>query len=506
VKPAELELGVVVGETQLDAVAMDRRSRLLAKAKVFRVAADLRTNLPNLRTHLGAVVRAVIADGSLDPRRIERVVVATHTRSSLLAQPGLKRVGVLRIGGPLTYALPPLSGWPTELRTRVSAGEAVVRGGAEYDGRPGAALDEAEIARFLDEVAREADSIAITSVFSPVAPEQELAAAELVRRELGPDTHVSLSHEIGSIGLLERENATVLNGALAGALEAPAAIVRDALESEGVGADVLVTQNDGTLMTLEHARRFPVLLLGNGPASAMRGAAYLSGVEDGLVVEVGGSRTDIGALVGGLPRESTRPTRIEGVRVAFRMPDVRTLAFGSCSLLDLRNDPPSIGEGIGQPLALGGSAPTLVDAARSGPDDGGLRDALRLAREALAGGVDRAKAELESPPLVAVGADELVPSDLPGVSEVIRPPDRDLARAIGAAMAPVSGRAECICPNQPEKRHAALDEVRASACAEAVYAGADPAAVTVVQVEEQPLTYLSDPAIRIRVKAAGPPG
>jgi N-methylhydantoinase A/oxoprolinase/acetone carboxylase beta subunit len=461
-----VELGIGMGERHVDAVAMDRRGRLHAKAKVRATASP--------RDDLGAAVRAVIANGSLDPRRIERVMLVGHRQTSLSEWPGLTRVAALRIGSPLTRALPPLSGWPTELRTRVSAGEAIVPGGAEYDGRPAAALDEEAIARFLGEVAGDADAIAITGVFSPVAPEQELAAAEIVRRELGPSTHVFLSHEIGSVGLLERENATVLNGALVGAVEGTAASIRDTLESEGVDAEVFVTQNDGTLMTFQHALRFPVLVIGNGPASAMRGAAYLSGVEDGLVVDVGRDRTDVGALVGGLPRELAEPTRIEGVRVAFRMVDVRTLPFGDGSLVDLDED---------------------------------AREALRLARDALAESVDRAKAELELPPLVAVGdADELVPDDLPGVSEVIRPPDRDLARAIGAAMAPVSGRAECICSNHPGKRQTALDEVRASACAQAVSAGADPATVTVVHVEEQPLTYLSDPAIRIRVKAAGPTG
>jgi N-methylhydantoinase A/oxoprolinase/acetone carboxylase beta subunit len=462
VPSADLQLGLDVGGTNADAVVMDRRGRLLGKAKV-RVTGDLRADL-------GAAIRAVITNGSLDPASIERVMLGTHSRSSLLEQRGLKRVGVVRIGSPLTLALPPLSAWPAELRTRVSAGEAVVRGGAEYDGRPAAALDEDEIARFLGEVAGDAESIAITSVFSPVAPEQELAAAELVRRELGTSTHVSLSHEIGSVGLLERENATVLNGALVGFVEDLATAVDDALESEGVDAETFVTQNDGTLMTLQHALRFPVLTIGSGPASAMRGAAYLSGVEDGVVVDVGGSRTDVGVLVRGFPRESASPARIAGVRVVFRMPDVRTLPFGGQSLVDP-----------------------------------GERSAA--IREALADGVSRAKAELQFPPLVAVGgADVLVPGNLPGVSEVIRPPDRDVAGAIGAAMAPASGQAECICANHPEKRQAALDEVRASACAQAVHAGADPAAVAVVQVEEVPLTYLADPAIRIRVKAAGPAG
>jgi hypothetical protein len=502
VPSADLQLGLDVGGTNADAVVMDRRGRLLGKAKV-RVTGDLRADL-------GAAIRAVITNGSLDPASIERVMLGTHSRSSLLEQRGLKRVGVVRIGSPLTLALPPLSAWPAELRTRVSAGEAVVRGGAEYDGRPAAALDDDEIARFLGKVGGDAESIAITSVFSPVAPEQELAAAELVRRELGPSTHVSLSHEIGSIGLLERENATVLNGALGGTVEGLAAAVDEALESKGVDAEIFVTQNDGTLMTLQHALRFPVLTVGSGSASGMRGAAYLSGVEDGLVVDVGGSRTDVGVLVRGSPRGSARPARIAGVRVAFQMPDVLTLPFGGGSLVDLGEDPPRIRDEIGEPLALGGTTPTLIDAAQASPDEAlanGLRHALRLAHEALADAVDRAGAEPHSPALVAVGAaDVLVPGDLPGVSEVIRPPDRDVARGIGAAMAPVSGHAECICSNHPDKRRAALEEVRASARARAVQAGADPVAVTVLRVEEVPLTYLSDPAIRIRVTAAGPAG
>jgi N-methylhydantoinase A/oxoprolinase/acetone carboxylase beta subunit len=450
VPPVELRLGLDVGRTNADAAVMDTRGRVLAKAKA-PVTGDLRADL-------GAAVRAAIQNGQLDPASIARVMLGTHGRSSLLAQE-LKRVAVLRIGSPLTHALPPLTGWPADLRARVSAGEAVVRGGAEYDGRPSAALDEDEIARFLGMVAGYAESVAITSVFSPVAPDQELAAAELVRRELGPSTHVSLSHEIGTIGLLERENATALNGALAGSMEGSAAALDGALDSQGVDAETFVTQNDGTLMTLHEALRFPVLTIGSGPASAMRGAAYLSGVQDGLVVDVGGSCTDVGVVLGGAPRESAGVPRIAGVRVACWMPDVRTLPFGGDS----------------------------------------------LGRQALADCVDRAKAELESPPLVAVGGGSaLVPGDLRGVGEVMHPPDREVACAIGAATAHVSGHAECICSGDPDKRKAALEEVRASACARAVRAGADPTAVTVVQIEEVPLTYMADPAIRIRVKAAGP--
>src|SRR5207244_12756592 len=89
------------------------------------------------------------------------------------------------------------------------------------------------ITRFLGEVGGQADGVVITSVFAPVAARHELLAAELVKRELG-DVHTSLSHEIGSIGLLERENATILNGALAGVARDVAGAMRDALTAHGL--------------------------------------------------------------------------------------------------------------------------------------------------------------------------------------------------------------------------------------------------------------------------------
>jgi hypothetical protein len=99
-----------------------------------------------------------------------------------------------------------------------------------------------------------------------------------------------------------------------------------------------------------------------------------------------------------------------------------------------------------------------------------------------------------------------VPDRLAGVSDIVRPADYEVANAIGAAIAPVSGQADRICPNRPDLRRRALEEVRAMAFSRAVHAGADPKAVEIVELEEIPLTYLVDPAVRIRVKAAGPRG
>jgi hypothetical protein len=82
--------------------------------------------------------------------------------------------------------------------------------------------------------------------------------------------------------------------------------------------------------------------------------------------------------------------------------------------------------------------------------------------------------------------------------------DADVANAIGVTIAAVSGQADRVCADRPDERARALADARDAAFARAIHAGADPYAVEVVEVEEIALTYLVDPAIRIRVRAVGP--
>jgi N-methylhydantoinase A/oxoprolinase/acetone carboxylase beta subunit len=453
----ELRLGVDAGQTSADAVLVDRNDRLLAKIRL--------TPPPDVGEAIGSVIHRALASSGVDPARVTRAMLgASHAMSTVLERRAINRVAVVRIGRPLTGALPPLCTWPADLRRTVSAGECVVRGGAEYDGRPAAPVDEEALVRFLDSVAGEAGAVAIAGVFSPVTPDQELAAAELVRKELGDGVSVSLSHEIGSLGLLGRENATVLNAALIGAAEELGAALRATLDAERVDAEPFFAQNDGSVMAMEHALRYPVLMIGSRAATGMRGAAYLSGVGDAVVVSVGAVSTVVGVLVNGYPRESDVPPSIEGVRMDFRAPSVLTLPFG----------------------------------VETAPGRASFKAALRDA-------VEHTKGAHAALPLVAVGeGSALVPDALPGVSEVMRPADGELASAVGIAIAPVSGQADVICSDRPDRRVRALEAARSAAIERAIHAGADPRLVEVVEVEELPLTYLLDPAVRIRVKAAGP--
>jgi hypothetical protein len=122
----------------------------------------------------------------------------------------------------------------------------------------------------------------------------------------------------------------------------------------------------------------------------------------------------------------------------------------------------------------------------------------------LADAIDRVKTSREDRPLIAVGGGSiLVPDRIAGVSEIIRPEHFDAANAVGAAIASVSGQVDRIFHYGEEGRRAILEEAQDEARERAVAAGADPGAVQIIEVEEIPLAYLTSPAARVRVKAAG---
>jgi len=507
-------LGIDVGGTNTDAVILDRSDRVLAKAKV-----------PTTQDVTGGIVAAldaVIRAPGADPARITHAMLGTtHATNAVLERRRLQRVAVIRIGAPATLGIRPMFEWPADLTAAVSAGAAIVAGGIEFDGRDLAPFDGEAVARFLATVAGRAEAVAITSVFAPVSPRHELEAAEIVKRELG-EVSVSLSHEIGSVGLLERENATILNAALGAVAGDVARALGEALAAHALSPVTFFAQNDGTLMALDHALRYPVLTIGSGPANSIRGAAFLTGRSDALVADVGGTSTDVGVLVNGFPRESSQGVEIGGIRTNFRMPDLVTIALGGGTVLSgdgdqVRLGPRSVGYRLRQEaLVFGGSTPTLTDSAVAAGraalgDRSRARAAARLlaaaARRAdaeLADAIDRVKTARGDMALIAVGGGSiLIPDQLPGVSEVIRPDHFDAANAIGAAIASVSGQVDRIFHFGPGGRQAALDEARDEARDHAVAAGADPATVAIVEIEEIPLAYLTSPAVRIKAKAAG---
>ena len=511
-----LRVGIDVGGTNTDAVIIDSGDKLLAKVK--------HPTTPDVTRGILTALERVLAQLDGAAARVSHVMLGTtHATNAILERRNLNRVAAVRLGGPATHSIPPLSGWPADLKAAVSCGETIVDGGVEMTGEPIVPLDEDAVRRFLDGVAEQAEGVAISGVFSPVLSDQEFRVAELVREVLG-DIPVSLSHEIGSLGLLERENACVLNAALVAVAARVTAGLNNAMGAHGITAEAYIAQNDGTLMSLDYVRRYPILTIGSGPTNSMRGASYLTGARDALVVDVGGTSTDIGILTSGFPRESSTAVEIGGVRTNFRMPDLVSLAIGGGTIVGGSHDKVALGPGsVGfrlptEALVFGGAVPTLTDAiVASGRARGigaagltaGCEDLLlRAIAESdarIEDAVDRVKTSGRELPLIAVGGGSgLIPETLAGVAGVHRPENYDVANAIGAAIASVSGELDRVFAYGKDGRDEAIAEAVQLARDEAIRAGADPAHVEVVEVEEIPLAYLTEPVARVRVKAAGP--
>ncbi|GAA1239489.1 hydantoinase/oxoprolinase family protein [Prauserella halophila] len=513
--PIDLRIGIDVGGTNTDAVVVDNNQRLLAQFKT-PTTDDLGTGIHEAIAGVSSVL-----DAPLD--RVTHVMLGTtHATNAILERRELLKTAVVRIGAPATLSIPPLLDWPDELRAAASAGEVIIPGGSEVSGDPIVPFERQELVRFLSEHAGTIEAAAITSVFSPVSAEHELEAEQVVREALG-EIPMSLSHRIGALGLLERENACVLNSTLVGVARKIVTGLTGALERNGIDAVVYLTQNDGTLMGLDYVLRFPVLTIGSGPANSMRGAGYLTQETDALVVDVGGTSTDIGVLVNGFPRESAAAVNIGGVRTNFRMPDLNSIAVGGGTKIvqdgsGVKVGPESVGYRlVNEGLVFGGACPTLSDAAvDAGRADMGKRDlladtsvdlarALRISDERVAVAVDQMKTTRGEARVIAVGGGSVVlPSELEGASDVLRPEHYDVANAIGAAIASVSGQVDKVFKLSGRTREEVTDEATTDARNEAISAGADPAAVEIVELEEVPMAYLTEPVIRIRAKAAGP--
>jgi N-methylhydantoinase A/oxoprolinase/acetone carboxylase beta subunit len=510
-----LRLGIDVGGTNTDAVVLDESAQLLASNKS--------PTTPDVTTGIRNALRGLVEQHpELDLGQIRYAMLGTtHCTNAILERRNLNRVGIVRIGAPATLAILPFVGWPKDLKEAIGGHFAVVEGGHEYDGREIRPLDEAAIRDAAREFRGQVDSVAVVSVFSPVDASHEERAAAILRAELG-DLPVTFSHEIGSIGLLERENASILNAAVVSAAHIAANGFEHALREHGIDARMFFSQNDGTLMALEYAIRYPILTVASGPANSIRGAAFLSQLRDAIVVDVGGTSTDIGILVNGFPRESSIAVEIGGVRTNFRMPDLISIALGGGTRVhqagDLRLGPDSVGYRISEEaLVFGGSTLTLSDiAVASGRTVMGdptrvatldadlVSRATDLIRKACEDTIDRMKTSADPMPVVLVGGGSVIISDqLAGASDVHRPRNYDVANAIGAAIAQCSGEIERVFSLEEFSRDEAMDVARQMARDEAVRAGASHESVEIVDVHEVPLAYLPGNATRIRVRAAG---
>ena len=511
------KLGIDVGGTNTDAVLIDENFNVVAEVK--------RHTTSDVYDGIVDAMRGVIRQSGVDPKAIGQAMLGTtQCTNAIVERKNLAPIGVMRIGAPATVGIPPMVDWAEDLK-KIAVDSVIVGGGFEYDGKELAPFDQEAARAFFEGLRGKVRSVAISCVFSTVRNDHELAAARLCREVMGEDVHISISSEIGSMGLIERENATILNAALYKVANSFTEGFARSLAAEGVtNAQVYLSQNDGTLMTVDFARRYPILTITCGPTNSIRGASYLSHLENALVIDVGGTTTDLGVIQNGFPRESSVAVTIGGVRTNFRMPDVISIGLGGGSIVRQHPDgsvtvgPDSVGYRITEKaLVFGGDTLTATDiAVRLGMADLGDKakvahigedlacKALDAIRTLIEDALDAMKLSSDPVDVILVGGGSIVvPERLAGARQVALPQHFGVANAIGSAISKVSGVYEHLVDYNEIPREKALEEARRQAIALAVAAGAVEETVEIIDVEDVPLAYYPGNTCRVKIKAAG---
>ena len=508
-----MRIGIDVGGTNTDAVLMEG-SRVVRSTKT--------PTTPGVSGGIVTALRHLVQGSGLNVGTVDAVMIGTtHFANAVIERKHLQETACIRLGLPATAALPPMVDWPEQLRETIGGHWHLAHGGHEFDGRELSPVDEPEIVGIAHAIQDKGiTAVAVSAVFSPVNGTHEERVAEIVR-EVILEVDVTLSSKIGRMGLLERENAAILNAALGALARKTVCGFKEALAEVGITAPLYITQNDGTLMNADFAAEYPVLTFASGATNSMRGGAFLTGLQDAVVIDVGGTTTDIGLLRHGFPRVAASAVSIAGVRTNFRMPDTYSIGLGGGSIIVA--DPLSVGpQSVGyelttKALVFGGDTLTATDVmvatgkvdlgtpSRVGNLDEGLIAGFEdHIEEAVNVGVDRVKTSAAPVPVIVVGGGSiLIQRDIAGASEMIKPEHFAVANAIGAAIAQVGGACDRVFSLAEISRERALDAARQEAADRAVAAGADPDTVDFLDIDEVPLGYLPGNATRITVRAVG---
>ncbi|MDG1905408.1 MAG: hydantoinase/oxoprolinase family protein [Arenicella sp.] len=508
-----MRIGIDVGGTHTDAVILNGDD-VIAATKAL-TSADVVSGITN-------ALDTLLNDGAVKQSQIETVMIGTtQFTNAIIERRELAPVAAVRICLPSGRGLPPMVDWPEDIATAIGRHHYLLKGGYLYDGWPVADMDDAEVdAMIADLVVSGVKNIAIASAFSPMNADPEKYVAKKILKAI-PDAKVTLSHNFGRLGLMERENAAILNTTLLPFAEKVISSFLKALTNRGLTCPVYISQNDGTLMSADFVSAYPALTFASGPTNSLRGAYKLTGLKDAIVVDIGGTTSDIGVLQGGFPRESNTVIEIGGVRTNFRMPDILAIGLGGGSVVSDDGrviGPKSVGHRlVDEGLVFGGNTLTTTDIiVASGVADIGdsskvahleqsvVENALARMHQMLDQNIEMMKPGGKAMPVILVGGGSvLVTGDLQAASKIHRPENAGVANAIGAAIAQIGGESERLMSYRDVPRDEAIAKVTQVATERAVNAGADLATIRTVDIEETTVPYMDESTTRVRVKVIG---
>lgn len=336
-------LGVDVGGTHTDAVVLER-NKVIAKAKVL-------TDSENLLLSITCALEQVLE--KIPASQIRRINLSTTLSTNALVEGRTEEVAVIISPGPGIEAN----------SFRVGDHYFPVAGYIDHRGKEVAMLNESEI-KAIATLCHRANlrCAAVVSKFSTRNPAHE----QHLGRVLAPVMdHISMGHRLsGHLNFPRRVATAYFNAAVWRLFNNFANAVEQSVYKNGIKAPINILKADGGTIPLEIARNLPVESILSGPAASVMGTVALCTIEnDALILDIGGTTTDIAIFANASPVIDEDGARFAGHNTLVRAIKSISIGIGGDSLISVQNGKVLVGpERLGPCMALGGLHPTLMDA------------------------------------------------------------------------------------------------------------------------------------------------
>ncbi len=337
-------IGIDVGGTTTDAVLVDG-SRV---AKTAYVPTD-HDNLPGCL--LGALDELVLG---VETSKIERVVLSTTLITNMIAEGKADPVALVLIPGPGTNPKDYL------------LGEAHILDGAiDYRGRETDKLKEPQIKSVAAQISSKGFSrVAVVGKFGQRNHVHEKKVGEILANAL-PGVKIELGHKVsGQLNFPRRAATTMLTAATKDKYREFALAMQGALHQRKIYAPIYILKADGGTLPLDKSVQMPVETIFSGPAASIMGVLALTpSGQTSVVVDIGGTTTDLALILSGKPLLSSKGAKVNSLLTHVRAFAVKSIAIGGDSAVNVATDCVTVGpQRNGPAICLGGPSPTPTDA------------------------------------------------------------------------------------------------------------------------------------------------
>ncbi|MDQ0162858.1 hydantoinase/oxoprolinase N-terminal domain-containing protein [Bacillus alveayuensis] len=514
-----MRLGIDVGGTNTNAVLVADDGKIVA------VSQQLTTD--DILTGIFEALKQMFSDTKLNPKKIKGVFIGTtHVSNALYFETGLVNVALIRLSKQKSFIKPALK-WPKSLKSYIRHEFHVPSTLSFTKKDPTCVIENEVLSDIFSEIEKSGvEAVCIVGANSPFHEiEEKCVQKQLLERF--PDMHVTMSHTIGSLGFIERENAALLNAMLSKVLKNALKGISTIFEKLNVHCPYWLIQNNGSIMSIEEAMHFPILTISSGVLNSLRGASILTELRDFILVDVGGSTINIGKMVNGRMEENVGSSTLLGIEINMPIPAITSLPFGFESVvkgekgfLSLEKKKEKL---IGNAqITLDGNKWTITDCfLKKSPifpfyPNNHKRNLEKLSEEECQKivkfviketkqAIDKYEELNRDIPIVLVGgASPFLKDRLFGkYRKVYHPAGYAYCNAIGACYAPVSAQLDKVLWLHDEKKEHVIEKRKQEVIDTVIRKGAKRDTVQVVSIKEYPFAYLKGQVLRVRIKAEG---